>query len=341
MLLVYGALAGRMATLVRARPILMARLIVAPREAVHAIAAYLYLAPDAAGPDVEVATTINDSDPRDLLRAALPDCPPRLYRALDRAGDRVHGRGFYERLGEVARGPFGDALLDGGRPLDGGRLAYFSTLTRMDPLVASLHSALPESAYCVEALDSVLTYLRARHALEEDDLRLPPRSALPAVMRRLTRALGRLSAPEPGFGCPAGYRFVTSAAELQRIGRAFGNCVARPQWQATQHQFRLVDGSGVYLVSDTPPLLVALVRVEKGVWVLEQMAGPKNAAPPPGAQDALRRDLAASGLRIISVEPSAALSRLDAEIGRRRRVVEEGDGEADNDNGDDSEELAA
>ena len=92
LLLVFGVLAPRVASLIRARPTLVARLIVAPREAVHAVGAFLHLAPGAALPDAEVAATINDSDPRDLLRAALPGCPPRLYRALDRAGDTVRER---------------------------------------------------------------------------------------------------------------------------------------------------------------------------------------------------------------------------------------------------------
>jgi hypothetical protein len=91
-LLVFGDLAPRVAKLVRARPILIARMILAPREPVHAIGAFLHLASDAARPDAEVAEIINDTDPRKLLRAALPDTPRRLYRALDTAGDRVLSR---------------------------------------------------------------------------------------------------------------------------------------------------------------------------------------------------------------------------------------------------------
>jgi hypothetical protein len=338
LLLVFGDLSGRVAALVRARPILMARLIVAPREAVHAIAAYLHLAPDAAGPDVEVATIINDSDPRELLRAALPGCPPRLYRALDRAGDRVRERRYYERLGEVAAGPFGDALLEGDRPLDHGRLSYFELLARMDPLIISLRSALPESQYAIEAVDALLAFLRLHDALTGDDLALPPRSALPAVVRRLTRALGRVAVPAPEFECPAPYRFVTSTAELQRIGRAFGNCVALPQWNAAQHHIRLITGAAVYLVADTPPVLISLLRVGRGLWVLDQMAGPKNTEPREGTRDALLRDLAAAGLRIIAVDPAAALSRLDGEMRRRRRIADpDNDDEVD----DEGEELAA
>src|SRR4051812_2523405 len=86
LLLVFDELAGRMAALLRARPALVARLIVAPREAVHSVGAFLPLAPDAARPDAEVADIIGDTDPRELLRRALPGCPAKLFRALDRAG---------------------------------------------------------------------------------------------------------------------------------------------------------------------------------------------------------------------------------------------------------------
>src|SRR4051812_26917570 len=87
-LLVFGDLAPRVAKLIRARPLLIARLIVAPPEAIHAMGAFLHLAPDVAKSDTEVAEIVNDADPRELLHAALPGCPARLYRALDRAGDR-------------------------------------------------------------------------------------------------------------------------------------------------------------------------------------------------------------------------------------------------------------
>src|SRR4051794_6403919 len=107
LLLVFGDLASRVAALMRARPSLVARLVVAPREAVHAVGAFLHLAPAAALPDAEVAALIDDGDPRGLLRAALPGCPPTLYRALDRAGDRVRERRFYERLGGICAGPLG------------------------------------------------------------------------------------------------------------------------------------------------------------------------------------------------------------------------------------------
>ena len=333
LLLVFGDLAPRVAGLVRARPSLVARLVVAPREHIHSIGAFLHLAPAAVSPDAEVAALIHDAGPRDLLRAALPGCPPTLYRALDRAGDRVRQRRFYERLGAVATGPFGPALLGGG-PLDDARLGLFEAVLAMDPLVATLRAALPEAIYQFEAADSLVAFLRAHGALHDGDLRLPPKAGLAAVNRRLQRALGRIRAPDPGFAPPPVFRLVSTTAELQRIGRAFGNCVAMPEWHATQHWFRLLDGTGVYLVSDAPPLLVALRRAAAGVWVFDQIAGPKNEAPPKGARAALLRSLAAAGVRVVATDPQTALSRLDAEARRGRD-------DAEDEGGDDGDELAA
>jgi hypothetical protein len=333
LLLNFGNHASRMAALIRERPILTARLIVAPREAIHAVGAFLHLAPDATGPDAEVAALIDNADPRDLLGAALPGCPARLFKALDRAGDRVREPKFYERLGIVSRGPFGDALLSGGN-LDDGRLALFESFSDMDPLVISLRGALGEARYLVEGADCLLAFLRARGALDEREFRLPPKAGLPALVRRFQAALGRIPAPDPGFEPPPPYRLVSTTAELQRIGKAFRNCVALPNWHAAQHHFRLLDGSGVYLVADEPAMLVALRRVDGELWLLEQVAGPKNEAPPRGAQAALLRDLAAVGLKIVSADPQTAFSRLDGEARRQRHLPNRDDDDFDDDQDD-------
>ncbi len=337
LLLVFGDLAPRVAALVRARPSLVARLVVAPREHIHGIGAFLHLAPGAASPDAEVATAIEATDPRDLLRAALQGCPPTLYRALDGAGDRVRERRFYERLGAIGSGPFGPALLGGG-PLDDARLGLFEAVLAMDPLVATLRGALPESTYQFEAADALIAFLRAHGALRDGDLRLPLKAGLAAVSRRLQRALARIPAPDPGFAAPPPFRLVSSTAELQRIGRAFANCVALPEWHAAQHWFRLLDGTGVYLVSDAPPLLAGLRRVAANVWMLDQIAGPKNEAPPKGARAALLRGLAAAGVRVVATDLQTALSRLDAEARRGRDDAEDEEGD---DLGDDLGEAAA
>ena len=139
--MVFGPLAARVAAILRARPSLIATIAFAPPEAIHSIAVYLYLAPDAAKSDVEVADLIERSDLRDLLNEALPGCPPRLYRALGTAGNMVQVQSFYERVGIICRGPFGLAFLDGGH-LTSLRLEFYEAMQRMDPLILDLRGAL-------------------------------------------------------------------------------------------------------------------------------------------------------------------------------------------------------
>jgi hypothetical protein len=330
-ILLFGELAPRIAALVRGRPRLLARLFTAPREHVHAIAIFLHLAPEAGRPDDEVAELILATHPRDLLHAALPIGSPLFYRALDRAGDRVRDKRFYERLGTLGVGPFAGALLKDGR-IDDARLSYYEALSRMDSSLTGLQSVLDGDTYLAEAVDCLVALLRSHSALRKGDLHLPPKAGKAAVARRLRAALGRIQAPDPGFVAPSPFRLVRSSDELQHTGRTLGNCVAIPEWNAARYQIQLIQGSTVFLVADDPPLLTSLIRVADGAWYLEQLCGPKNAAPPAGVRAALIRDLTAAGQRIVMTQPDAALGRLVQEGQRRRAAVDddlEDDGEED------------
>jgi uncharacterized protein YjiS (DUF1127 family) len=238
----------------------------------------------------------------------------------------------------VSRGPLGHALLDGG-DLDDGRIGFYETLSKMDPMIGSFHGALDEMRHQAEAVDSLLAFLRAHHALHDSDFRLPPKARMASLARRFQRALGRIPAPDAGFSPPAPYRIVTSTEELQRIGKYFGNCVAMPNYHAVEYHFRLLNGTGVFLVSDEPALLVALRRISGGLWMLEQVAGPKNQAPPRGTQAALLRDLAAAGLKIVTIDPQAAYARLHDECRSRRALADLDEDDLDDDR-DDGIEVA-
>ena len=306
----------------RARPGLIARLIIAPREAIHSIGAYLHLAPDAARSDIEVAATIDEKHPRDLLRAALPDRPPRLHRALDRAGNRAHDSRFYARPGILCRDIFADALLNG-ESIDEARLSRFELLSKMDRALARSPAVIQGSTYMAEAADCIIALLRARDALRDSDLHVPQKAGTAALGRRLRTALGRIEAPDQGSIAPAPFRLVRSSDELQQVGRALANCVAFPEWIAARRQIQLVQGSTVFRAADRPPLLASLVRVADRVWNLEQLCGPRNAAPPPGTRTALVRDLTAAGQKIVTTDPQSALGRLTQEGNRRCGVVED------------------
>lgn len=337
-LLIFGELAPWVAKLIRARPLLIGRLIVAPPEAIHAMGAFLHLAPAAANSDAEVAETINGTDPRKLLGMALPECPRRLYRALSTAGDRVLPKGLYSRLGAVCRGPFSDALLDG--DLTENRIAYYEALSGMDPAMATLRQALRENSYTAEAVDTVVSMLRSRGVLRDDDMRLSPGAGMPAVARRIRKALGQLEAPDPGFLIPGPFRLVKTTDELEGLARRFENCLGLHDWNAAKHHINMVEGRTIVLTSDDPPLVAALHRVSDGVWQFEQCAGPKNCRPPAGVQSRLIRDLTAAGLRVVRTDPHNALATIMREA---RRGHEEGDDQLDDDDQDeeDDDDIAA
>jgi hypothetical protein len=340
LLLVFSDLAPRVAALIRARPLLIARLIVAPPEAIHAIGAFLHLSPDSVNPDAEVAEVINETDPRKLLRDALPDCPRRLYRALDTAGDRVLTKSFYERLGAVCRGPFADALLDGNLTLD--RIAYHETLSRMDPATAAMRVGFRENTHVLDSVNCMVSLLRAHGVLRDEEMRLPAGAGMPAVARRIRMALGRIEVPDPGFAVPEPFRLVRTTEELQRLARSFENCVALPQWGAAKYYVNLVDGSTVFLTSDDPPLLAAMHRVTHGVWQFEQCVGPKNVAPPRGARSALIRGLIAAGLQIVETDAQTALARIEQEATRGRDGEIDLDDDLDDEGADEGDdEIAA
>jgi hypothetical protein len=166
-----------------------------------------------------------------------------------------------------------------------------------------------------------------------------------SLTRRIQQALGRIPAPDAGFLPPSPFRIVTSTTELQNIGKKFANCVAIPNYNAIEFHFRLLSGTGVFLVAEEPALLVALRRTGGGLWVLEQMAGPKNQAPPKGTQAMLLRSLAAAGLKIVTIDPQTAYERLHHES-HHRRDLPEGDeddlgDDLDNGIGDGVEDAAA
>jgi hypothetical protein len=305
---------------------------------VHAIGAFLHLASGATRSDAEVAEIINDTHPRKLLRAALPDCPRRLYRALDSAGDRVLGKRFYERLAAVCRGPFAEALLDG--DLTEHRIAYYEALAKMDPATAALRAGFGESSYLVDSVDCVVTLLRAHGALRDEEMQLPRGAGMAAVARRIRTALWRITAPSPDFVVPAPFRLVRNTNELERLAQRFENCLRLREWSAARYYIGLVAGTTVVLASDDPPLLATLHRVAEGVWQFDQCAGPKNISPPPGMKSTLIRDLVAAGLRIVETDASSALARIEAEARRGRG------GEVDLDDdlheeGGDEDEIAA
>jgi hypothetical protein len=301
---VFGHHCARMTTLLRIRPSLLDRVAFAPRTAIHAIAAFLYLAPQAGRPDPTVAALLENDDPRDLLRQAIPNAPDRLYRALNRAGDRVLERSFYARLRDLCGSPLAEPLLAGG-PLNNVRLGRAEAVLTMDPSLVSLPWVLGVGTSQLESVDAIITLLRDHRAFADDALHLPKGAGLPALLKRLHRALDWLEAPEPGFAVSSPYRIIRNVRELREVGSIFKNCV---RLHAHGHWYRLVSGSSVYVASDA--LLAALGR-HGNLWTVDEVRGPNNESVSADQKADLIAALKAAGVRILRCDPTHALSAME------------------------------
>jgi hypothetical protein len=321
LLLVFGNLAERVAVLLRAQPTLVVRLAFAPREAIHAIAAFLYLAPEPTKSDAEIADLIDQSDPRDLLRKAIPDCPIRLYRAFDKAGNVVRTRSFYDRVAAICRGPFGTTFLEGG-DLNDRRLDHYETMETMDPLTVSLHSAMPENLNLANAVDTLVALLRSHGAIGECDVPLPKSAGIGAVYRRILNAVDTVSAPIPAFVVPSPLHHIETIGELRRIGREFENCIASLHHFSAAHLFALAAGSTIFLTTNDPPILIALRQVGPDLWYVEQMAGPKNTPPTHDVRQTIERSLRKSGAKLVTMDPAYALAELHRTSRRNKNEVD-------------------
>ena len=307
-ILIFGPLADRVAGLLRSRPSLTARITFAPREAIHAIAAFLYLAPEAADTDTEVANLVDACGFRGLLAKAIPDCPARLYRALDTAGNEVQPLSFYQRLGTASRGPLGTELLNG--KLSDERLDFYEAIQTMNPLVANLRTAMPETQHVAEAVNTLISMIRSHDALGECDVTLPKNARTNAVLRRLMRGVDAIRAPALPFTPPPSLRFVGSIGDLRQIGRKFENCLTRMDHYAMRLWFGLADGSMVFLVHDELCLLIALRQVGRNVWHIEEV---DTVIVGKAVEAALKE----AGVNLVSMDPLHALWKLQ-EIGKRR-----------------------
>ena len=242
LMLVFGILAGRVAELIRVRPSLAERLALAPPEALHSTAAYLHLVENPAtnGP-AELAKLIEDSHPRALLFAVLPNAPAQLYRALATAGSRARGRTFYRRLGEISAGPFTAVFLEG--DLSDRRLTFFELLQTLDPAVAAIRGWLSNSCEIALAINDLVCFLRAHSTFNDAEFRFPEGAGVASVLRRLQIALDRVHAPVSSFVPPPAFRMIESIGELRQVGRDFKNCLQHRHHYASDRWFALADGS--------------------------------------------------------------------------------------------------
>lgn len=80
----------------------------------------------------------------------------------------------------------------------------------------------------------------------------------------------------------------------------------------------------MFLFADDPPVLLALRPLIPGaLFVIEDVAGPKNAPVSPEVVEKLRSDLLASGVTVLRLDPADALWHLHSLAARNSKRADD------------------
>lgn len=334
---------ARVAAALRGRPALTARLALAPRRAIHAVAAFVQSSAadrDEHGTDQAFAERLLNDHPRDLLAAALGVAPhPRLYRLLDRAALPAWPVADYAALDRLLRMGADDALArDNDREIEARNVASVARLLDGDPTLLRARLACTEGG-SRQALAAVLAVLRASGVAEPVET-LPDGSGHAALARRLRRAVAALGSPHAAFPAPPGWKVVASVADLWLVGARLRVCCAGRTWGAAHYASKLASGASVFLHGSGSDggggdVLAEVARLPGGVWAVEAIRGARNARPPAGrSADALTTALRAQGLAVASMQFEQALNWLVPRHAAGRAAADLDDAQDDGDAGE-------
>ena len=183
----------------------------------------------------------------------------------------------------------------------------------MNPLVANLRTAMPETQHVAEAVNTLISMIRSHDALGECDVTLPKNAQTNALLQRLMRGVDAIRAPALPFTPPPSLRFVGSIGVLRQIGRKFENCLARMDHYAMRLWFGLADGSVVFFVHDESYLSH---RIASGRSKCMAHRGSRLTVVIQSGK-AVEAALKEAGVNLVSMDPLHALWKLQ-EIGKRR-----------------------
>jgi hypothetical protein len=184
----------------------------------------------------------------------------------------------------------------------------------MDAAMAPIHRAFGESIETAEAVDALVTYLRARASITDSDLQFVKGAGLPAVLRRIQRGLDSIEAPEPSFMPPPKWKFARTVGEVREQGAKFGNCL-HGRWMGASHWFQLVEGSKSFLWREGPPLLLSMRALGAGQFAIDDLEGPDNDPAPQNVRMAVEDEFRAAGIHMLAVDPRRALAHLSDRSG--------------------------
>lgn len=338
----WGPLATVVADLVRHAPALAWRLTLLPARGMHATAVTLHASAAAGEVTADLARRLADTHPRLLLRDAMPDTHPRLYRLLDRAPAPAWNAERNADLNTLLHSPAAEIVLDAA-DVTPDLIGETRRLLAQDPLVRRARRALT-TGYQREQFAAVVAVLRGLGLLR-DLLGLPDGAGARAVARRVRADFGRAVAPDDdGFPIPAGWVRITRLGDLWAHGKRLRLCLDATHYGAGRYALRLISGASVFLHHAGEDAVAEVHRGPGDTWRIEEVRKRSNALVRDSVRRALVADLAAAGLVLLASDPANALDAVLRPPPPRRRDLAEAeddpaDDEADQEEGGPGDDL--
>lgn len=293
-----GPLAADYAEFIRHYPLLLTRLFGSSVEHFHVLAVAGHTL---TGTSHSVAKKLYETEPRQLLREAIPDHAPELMAALRQMGPVMHALDHYRRTDTLLKTGAARQLLRVAQADPAGMthelLDRFDVIAESDPLVTA-------AAHAVRSVEEALAFhtwvlvLRGYKLLfdEREEARSLSQIARGGIASWIGKRLARGTTPCIGFHDTSELSMVRDLRQLKTLGNAMQNCLRSD----VDYHLRVLSGDLAifHYVGSGGPVAISLCRLAPGVYAVEEMAAKANDDVPSDVAERLPALLCQGGIVI-------------------------------------------
>jgi hypothetical protein len=242
---------------------------------------------------VGLARIIHENDHSVLVRRARPDAPPSLFPALDRCGETVRSRQFYDDLVLTMRDPVTAPFFTGTNEIDIEFLGMVDRAKMLDPMFIDAIASDRIPLGIADALNTLLRFMRQTRSSTVDIVfkdaiaRWRPEK----IDSHLESLLLWMPPPPVPWEGDDKLKPIPTPAALARAGRKFANCLRK-------HILDLVCGEMFFYEWEDPeePAIIGLRHQPPLGWTIVNAHGPKNRALSAETRRAIILRLAGAGI---------------------------------------------
>jgi hypothetical protein len=271
-----GPLAADYGEFIRLYPQLLTRLYGSSVEHFHVLAVAGHTLTGALH---SVAKKLCETEPRELLREAIPDHAPELMAALRQMGPVMHDLHHYQRANTLLKTGVARQLVRVAQAEPEGitpeLLDRFEAIMQSDPLVTAAAHAI-RSAEEVLAFHTWVLVLRGYKLLtdEREEARSLSQIGRGGLASWIGKRLTRATTPCIGFQDTSDLFMVRDLGQLKALGNAMQNCLRAD----VDYHLRALRGDLAlfHYVGRGGPVAISLCRLAPGIYAVEEIAAKGN-----------------------------------------------------------------